>query len=379
MSHQWLSETNRTGNGGCPQILVVDDDEAMLDACPQVLEREGFRVIAASNGADALDLMRHQRPDVIIVDLKMPGMSGEEFLREARQVDPEAVAVVITGYPSLSSAVEVMKAGAYDFLPKPFEAEELRIITKRAVEKRRLAQAVAAVEREKRRMHDNFVAMVTHQLKSPAACVKECLDAALRSFAPQMPEPCRQLVERAAVRSQLLLKLMDDWLTLARVESGAVRARAAPVEMCAVIQQAIAAAQEGPDHHQVAVQFEPQAPSAWVCGDEQTLRELFVNLIDNALRYTPDGGRALVRLSVERETVTVCVADTGPGIPPGEVELVFEPFFRGESARGTHGTGLGLAIVKEIAEAHGGRVLVQSEPGHGATFTVLLPAGEAQR
>jgi len=370
------ARTAHTTGAGPPRVLLVDDDEAMLESCPQVLERAGFTVTAVSDGMSALEVMRREGADVLIVDLKMPGMSGQEVFCQVKEIDPEAVVVVITGYPELSSAVEMMKAGAYDFLPKPFGAEELRIITKRAFEKRKLALALAAAERERQRMRDNFVAMVSHQLKSPAATLKECIDAAIESPGSQMPPQSLELLRRAAAKAQLLLDLMDDWLTLARAESGGLAVTGALVAVRGIVQQAIEAAQQCPEHNDVAVRLDHEGPDLQVRGDPEALQELFTNLIDNALRYTPDGGQVVVEIRADNGNAVVSVHDTGPGIPQQEMELVFEPFFRGEPAKKKHGTGLGLAIVKRIAEAHGGRVTVTSKPGCGTTFRVHLPAGE---
>lgn len=360
-------------------VLVIDDEEAMRDSCTQVLQREGFEVVAVGDGANALGALTGRRPDVVLVDLKMPGMSGEDFLLRARRIDPEVVAVAITGYPTLSSAIEMMKAGAYDFLPKPFKAEELRIIMQRALQKRRLAMAVAIGERERSRMRDNFVAMVSHQLKSPAASVKGCLDTALSLFGSRVPGPCRDMMERASTKAGLMLDLMDDWLTLSRVESGGIKAASRSFDLGQTVQEAIAAAREAPEHNDVTVEFEPPERPIRVQGDPRALRELFANLVDNAMRYTPDGGVATVGLRAEGLGAVVSVADTGPGIPRGELPLVFEPFFRGQKAKERPGTGLGLAIARQIAEAHGGRLTAQSQPGAGTTFEVHLPPGEEQR
>jgi signal transduction histidine kinase len=367
------------GPGAKPLILVVDDEEPMRDSCRQVLERAGCQVAAVCDGASALEAIACNCPEVVLLDLRMPGMPGEEFLRRARGLDPELVAVAVTGYPTLSSAIDVMKAGAYDYLPKPFKAEELRIIIQRALQKRRLAMAVAVGEREKRLMQDNFAAMVSHQLKSPAATVRECLDSALVAFGDKVPEGCRDLMERAARKASLLLDLMDDWLTLARVESGGLRPQAERMDLRDVLRQAIQAARSDPEANHLTVSLEAPDDPVPSRGDPEALRELFVNLVTNALRYTPDGGRVAVRLERQGPAVLVSVADTGPGIPQSEQPLIFEPFFRGEQARKRHGTGLGLAIAKQIAEAHGGHISVESEPGRGATFRVHLPAGEEGR
>jgi signal transduction histidine kinase len=359
-------------------VLIVDDEEPMRDSCRQALQREGYRVLTAPDGATALEMVTEEEPDVVLVDLKMPGMPGEDFLLEAREVDPELVAVAITGYPTLSSAVEVMKAGAYDYLPKPFKAEELRIIIQRALQKRRLATQVARGERERNRMRDNFAAMISHQLKSPAACVKECLDSALKVFGDDIPEPCRDLIGRANGKAALLIDLMEDWLTLARVESGELTGEEQAVELGALTEEAVQKALEAPQGNEVSVEVEGADEPLEVRGDRDALREMLFNLLDNARRYTPDGGTATVRLCREGRGGAITVADNGPGIPADELPLIFEPFFRGEQAKSQrHGTGLGLAITRQIAEAHGGRIDVQSTPGSGTTFKVYLPPGDA--
>ncbi len=360
-----------------PLVLVVDDEAAMRERCARVLEERGFEVITAPGEAEALEALSRRQPDLMVVDLRMPGMSGEEFLAAARDVDPEVVAVAIAGCPTPCAAVEEIQAGASDFVPSTFEADQLALVVDRALEKRRLTEAVLAGERERRRMRDHFVAMVSHQLKSPAATAKECLDAALGAFGERVPGGCRDLMSRAARKAGLLLDLMDDWLTLARLESGALPAAAEPIDLRAVVESAVDAARETPHRNEVAVGLEEPEGAVRVEGDAEALRELIFNLVDNAVRYTPDGGEAAVEFHTEGRYAVVCVSDTGPGIPGDELPVIFEPFFRGGEARSRDGTGLGLSIAKQIAEAHGGHIAVHSTPGEGTTFRVYLPLAEA--
>lgn len=359
-------------------VLVVDDEEAMCDSCRQVLMREGLEVEGVPSGKAALEFMGRRLPDVLFVDLKMPGMSGMEFLEKAREVDPLIVAVVITGYATLSSAVDAMKGGAYDFLPKPFKAEELRIVTRRALEKRRLALVASNAEREKTRMRDLFVAMVSHQLKSPLASLKECLDAATSSFTDEMPDACLELVGRAARRAAHLLSLMNDWLTLARMEAASMSSKTDEVNLCEVVREAVSHARRNLQWHDVDIQVKIPEGAVSVHGDAEALRELFVNLVDNAIRYTPDGGKVSVKLEEEPGGAAVMVSDTGCGIPERELALIFERFYRGRQARKTDGTGLGLAIARQIVEAHGGHIRAESEAGCGTTFRVYLPTGAGE-
>ncbi|GAH46417.1 unnamed protein product, partial [marine sediment metagenome] len=114
-----------------PFILVVDDEESMRDACSKILKKDGFLADTAKDGSAGLEKIEKNKPDLVLVDLKMPGISGMEVLEKIKEIDPNIISVVITGYSTVESAVEAMKKGAYDFLPKPFSPEELRIIIRR--------------------------------------------------------------------------------------------------------------------------------------------------------------------------------------------------------------------------------------------------------
>lgn len=124
---------------GRANLLIIDDDEAMRDSCRQALSRDGNRVEVAEDGLKGLDMLKKKSFDLIILDLKMPGLSGMDVLKEIKRDDPESTVVVITGYATVESAVEAMKRGAYDFIPKPFTPDSLRMIVNRALEKRKLA------------------------------------------------------------------------------------------------------------------------------------------------------------------------------------------------------------------------------------------------
>ena len=186
------------------------------------------------------------------------------------------------------------------------------------------------------------------------------------------------LLRRAGARAQHLLDLMDDWLTLARVGSGSVEPDSSPADLREVARQAIAAVTARSGARKTGVTLEAPPQPCQVKGNSLALREMVVNLVDNAIRYSPQDSAVRVRVDGEDGCASVRVEDHGPGIPPEEQKLIFEPFFRGVCARRTQGTGLGLAIAKQIAEAHGGHMEVESHVGAGTVFKVYLRALESK-
>ena len=154
-------------------VLVIDDERAMRDACCQALGRDGYKTEAAENAETGLQKARQVKPDVVLVDLKMPGMGGMEVLEKIPDIDANIVSIVITGYATIESAVEAMKRNAYDFLPKPFTPDHLRIVIQRGLEKRRLSIEREQLQQEKEIMKRNFVTLVSHQLRSPLTSVKQ--------------------------------------------------------------------------------------------------------------------------------------------------------------------------------------------------------------
>src|SRR3972149_6497965 len=160
-------------------ILVIDDEEVIRDSCSQVLIKEGYQTETAGDGETGLQKIIEVKPDLVRVDLKMPGVCGMEVLKKIRDIDPDIIAVVITGFATIDSAVDSMKEGAYDFLPKPFTPDELRLIIKRGLEKRKLALEAATLREEKKRMEENFITMVSHELRTPLADIQQYFEVIL--------------------------------------------------------------------------------------------------------------------------------------------------------------------------------------------------------
>ncbi len=359
-----------------PLVLVIDDEEAMRDSCSQVLRRAHYRVETARDGATGIELAKSLRPAVVIVDLKMPGMGGFEVLENLPAIDPLIVAVVITGYATVDSAVEAMKKGAHDFLPKPFTPEALRIIIARGLERRRLVLEAEALRKEKQLLEENFVTMVSHQLRSPLVGIQQDFEVLLAGLAGAADDRLKDMIAKANERLGGLVRLINDWLDLARIGQGRFVGTFERLDLRRLLDRL--AGVMAPTARAAGVTLEwsgAPGPAVEVLADGQGLEQVFSNLVHNAIRYNKPQGRVCLELHEEPEAVVVKVLDTGVGIAPEHLPFIFDQFFRVGRPGDTSpkGSGLGLSIAKKLVEAHHGRIEVRSELGAGTTFTVRLP------
>ncbi len=364
-----------------PTILVIDDEEAMRDSCSLILAKGGFVSVTAENGEAGLEKIRELKPEIAIIDLKMPGISGFEVLEKIKEIDPLLVPIVITGYATVDSAVEAMKKGAYDFLPKPFTPEELRLIIGRALERRRLALEADSLRREKKLLEDNFITMVTHQLRSPLVAIQQYFEVILAGLAGQVDKTQQEMILRARERLDSLLRLINDWLDLARIDQGKIVANLKPVGLERLLQKQVDFLEPLAREYGVSLKLESAKGPASVLGDEQMLEQVFSNLITNAIKYNKPGGSVVVTLGVENSFVIAVVKDTGIGIAKEHLPFIFDQFYRvsRREDQKIKGTGLGLSIAKKIVEAHDGSIQVESELGQGSTFRVRLPLPEDEK
>ncbi len=357
---------------GNARILVVDDEEIVLDSCTEILRGEGYQLATAADGARGLALVREFRPDVVVVDLKMPGLSGFEVLERLRDADPTVVTIVITGYATVSSAVDAMKRGAYDFLPKPFTPEEFRLIIKRAVEKRSLTFEAMALRRERDLLRDHFAAIVSHELKAPLAAIQQNIFVLERDAAATPDQ--RERLARVKARMADLIQMVDTWRRGVSIDMDAIKARQAPVSVRGPIDKAVESALVYATRKSVTIDVAVPEPAPRVLGDQGTLTEAVVNILGNAVKFSRDGGRIEVTADVRDGDVRIAVADHGVGIAPDDLPHVFDAFYTQPGVAGERGSGLGLAVSRRIVEAHGGAITVQSTPGQGSTFVITLPA-----
>ncbi len=371
-----------------PRILVIDDEEGIRAGCRRALEPEGYIVETAATGQEGLRRFREGNFDLVLIDVVLPDMRGVDLLAPILEKDPDVVCVVITGYATVELAVQAIRSGAYDFLSKPFTADVLRMTVAQGLERRRLtreARRLRKIEEEARelarakeelerldRFKTTFMWTVAHELRAPLNALQSFLLAILQGYIP--PEEQREVLERAGRRVQELLDLVDDLLKLAAAKSEKGLEKREPVSLADVLEKVAPLFQKEAEAKGLAWDVEVRARPV-VRADPDQVAQVWSNLISNAVKYTPAGGRVRIALEERDGWAVGTVEDTGIGIPPQDRERIFEEFYRTPQAKevAPRGTGLGLPLVKQIVEAHGGSITVDSEPGKGSRFVFRLP------
>ncbi len=357
------------------KVLVIDDEESMRDSCRMILEKEGFETDTAENGILGLEKIEADKPDFVIIDLKMPRMSGPEVLEKVKEIDRDIIPIVITGYATVESAVEAMKKGAYDFLPKPFSPEELRIIMRRGVERKKLIRETKRLREEKKLMEENFITMVSHQLRSPIVAVAQYFEVILAGMIGPVEEKQKEMILKARERLEGLLNLINDWLSVARMNSGQIVNKLKPTSLSSLLLKIVEFLKPVTEESNISLKLVSPVGSDVVLGDEDSLEQVFSNLISNAIKYNKPSGSVTVSIKEIDNLIQVHIEDTGVGIALEHLPNIFDQFYQIDRSKrkGDKGSGLGLTIAKKIVDAHGGSIEVSSELGKGSVFTVYLP------
>ena len=356
------------------KILIIDDEEIVLDSCTSILANRNYTLATANNGSEGITLLKNFQPDLVFVDLKMPGISGFEVLDKIFEFDPTIVRIVITGFSTVDSAVEAMKKGAYDFLPKPFTPDEFRLITKRGIERRKLVLETIALRKEKELLREHFAAIVSHELKSPLNAVQQNLYVLADELSEVLTEEQSKRLDRMKSRINDLMKQIHKWLRIYSVDIEKIRDTFEPVSVNRVVTKAVESVTPQAIRKDTKLVTHLDETTKKVNGDEGSLIEALANIIGNAIKYSRVSSQILVNVTDEIEYVSIAVADSGVGIPEEDIPHLFDDFFSGTPGPGEQkGSGIGLAITNRIIKAHDGSILVESEMGKGSTFIIKLP------
>ncbi len=366
------------------RVLVCDDEMGMRVGVARTLrdhrievpdhgEPVCFEVDQAQTAEQALWKIRDRAPDLLLLDQKLPGMSGMELLKALEQDTPDMLTVMITAYATIDSAVHATKMGTFDYLPKPFTPAELKDAVRKAAAHLLLVRHARRLEEERRRVRFEFIRVLGHELKSPLNAVTGYLQILNDPAAAPDPATAKQMIDRSLIRIDHMRKLIVDLLDMTRIESGQRRRELVEVDLAEVARMAMETLEPAAQERRITVALHADGPTA-INADRTEMEIILNNLVSNAVKYNRDGGRVDIELSCDSDSITIQVADTGIGMSPDEAAKLFREFVRIKNAktRNILGSGLGLSIVKRIAEMYHGAASVESEPEVGSTFTVTL-------
>ena len=357
-----------------PLILIIDDEESLRDGCRQTLEKSGYTVLTAGEGVEGIKIARENKPEIAFIDLKMPGMSGMEIIEILSRDIPDVVLIMITGYATIVSAVEAIQKGAYDYLPKPFSPDQLRAEARRGLDHRNLKIETRRLREEKERMEKSFITFVSHEMRSPLVVIRQYIESLKAIAGDRFDKDVTDIIERCRIRIQGLEEMIEHWLDLSRIEDGTFAQKKDLLSLSRIIARSVT--DMAPVCQGKEILLETHVPDNLpnIIGDEEGLLRVFTNIIGNATKYTPEGGKITVSAQSEEYYINVSISDTGSGIPHDKIPFIFEPFFRVKGKDERHrGSGLGLTFCKKIMESHGGEIWATSKEGEGTTFVLIFP------
>jgi two-component system, sensor histidine kinase and response regulator len=366
------------------RVLITDDELGMRMGVsrtlrdftvrvPDVNDDVSFVVCEAETGEQALELIDKDPPDILLLDYKMPGISGLDVLDAVAGKHGDMLTIMITAYASIETAVTATKRGAYDFLAKPFTPDELKSTIRKATARLILAKQTRKLAEENRQIRFEFIRILGHELKAPLGAVEGYLRMFKERSLGDDAAAYDEGIDRGLIRIEGMKKLIADLLDMTQIESGRKNRRLAQVDVREIAKAAIDGCAAEAAKRRITLALGVSAPVP-MTADRGELEIILDNLVSNAIKYNRDGGRVDVDAKKSERQVTIAVADTGIGMTDEESKMLFGEFVRIKNEKTAHilGSGLGLSIVKKIAQLYDGDASVVSKPGAGSAFTVIL-------
>ena len=365
------------------RILVVDDITKNLQVVGTVLRNQGYKVMAAASGAEALKCVRTQLPDLILLDLMMPEMDGLEVCRRLKSdsTTSQVPVIFLTASNEMEHLVNGFEVGAVDYVTKPFNPPELLARVRTHLELKHARERLREMNEEK----NEFMGIAAHDLRNPLGAITgyaEILIEEMESLQPSVPEPGARAVREAGecagrIRetSRRMAEMVQNLLDANRIERGEMQLNLAPLDLSQTVAAVLETQRPRAVAKQQTLHWQNEAGAVSVLADATVLMQVIENLVSNAVKYSPTGKNIFVRLRRLQEGTLCEVQDEGPGLSAEDQKKLFGKFARlsAKPTGGENSTGLGLSIVKKMVEAMNGRVWCESELGRGATFIVEFP------
>ena len=382
-----------------PTLLVVDDEVDVLESLRHQFHRT-YRVLTSSSGAEAIALLEANDVEVLLTDQRMPGMPGDVLLRQARQLKPDTIRMLFTGYADIQAVINAVNEGhIFRYILKPWDTAELEGIIRQGIEqhdlladRRRLiaelqaanAQLVAANAELARagQLKTAFIEVASHEFNTPITLVLGLIEL-LRLSNPDRSDREQEILRQITASGRQLARLVTNMLTLLRAEDFRRTLQLSPVELTELIPRVVDQVRPFLHARQLRLRIELAPDLGTFEIDSDKIGAVLVNLLTNAIKFTPDGGQIeLGARLVAPDEAEIVVEDRGIGLEPQALEHLFQPFFTqfdpsrhssGDFGFCKRGLGLGLSIAKQFVDLHHGRIFAESVETRGTRLTVRLP------
>lgn len=373
-----------------PDVLVVDDTPANLLLLTGMLKERGYKVRPVPSGKLAIRAVQKVKPDLILLDINMPDMNGYAVCEQIK-ADEETKDIPVLFISALDEPLDKIRAfaaGGVDYVTKPFQFEEVEARVQTHLKIRRLQIDLAEQNRQLQEnvkqlqklelLRDNLTHMIIHDMRSPLMGITGYLELLELNAGPKLDRGDQKILASAQNSGAVLVDMITSLLDVSRLEQGQMPIHAAGTDLNDLVQNALRSL--GSLTNQVELTCPKKAMPVMVNCDENLVTRVIANLVGNAIKFTPEGGKVDVSVERDGEGAKLCVSDTGSGIPQAFHEKIFEKFAQGESRQhyAMHSTGLGLTFCKLAIEAHGGKIGVGSEVDKGSTFWFTLPGSPPQ-
>ncbi|MBN2423410.1 MAG: response regulator [Calditrichaceae bacterium] len=381
-------------NNHSPKILLIEDEEDIRQSYVDMLDIFGYDLETAANGKEGLDLIKKTPFDIVITDLNMPVMNGLEVLRWVKKEYPLIEVIVITGFATIENAISAMKQGAFDYITKPVSIDHVKIVITKC-----LRQIKAKKENKELRdlneklselneLKNKFITITNHELRTPLAVLKGYIDILELDLEDHENGEIKEYLSIASNTVNDMIDMIENIHDLSHLKNLSMQQHKTKFDLNKIIEKV---------QREIGILFEKRNlplivnkdhEPVYINADARQIHRAIRELLHNALKFTEEGQVSVSIKNVDpKDRVFISVQDSGIGIPEDKVDLIFEPFYEVQNVMHHFtsktdfmggGIGVGLSLVKELIESNGGELAVESIPGKGSTFTIILPKNNRQ-